>query len=441
MTRTLPGYVVCSTEGQNATYNFSCLLPYAADRTDRLRRETERVLVYWLYVFYLVLGYDPCLQSTEADRLWIQRAKAKPPRRKSAKRKATDKKQVKKSKVEKKVASPSKASTSRSKRVVVEDVDEEDNFDDKPTTTSRRTRTRGAQRPQTAESQSSPQGSSRSRAAKTRANVKLDIQARQFEQVKAEMLSFSRGRVPRGMQESLVSSPRTFGTRVSKRLRRDMEDEEWQQIPPEWLGEGGEHGEEREPEDVEDEERKGKRRRVDRAAPVLGSRSSARMASMRVKKTLKETNDDDVDGDGEEDGDGEADEQDVEAADELEPKSERIALPKTGLESDDESELTQLSDEEDSDDDEKKSTHGGVEHVELAESKAKTKSRARANQSISRGGKANRKVKLVVKEESEEEKEEEPEPEPEPEGELEPEIKEDKNFVEWETVRCSPYAF
>lgn len=81
--------------------------------------------------------------------------------------------------------------------------------------------------------------SSRVRAAKTQANVKLDEQAKQLAAAQAEMKLISKGRYPR---EQKTTSPRRLpptplGTRVSRRLRGVQHEDEWQQIPEEWLKE------------------------------------------------------------------------------------------------------------------------------------------------------------------------------------------------------------
>ena len=74
-----------------------------------------------------------------------------------------------------------------------------------------------------------PGSAGRARAAKTQANAKLDLQARQLLAAKAEFESLNR-------RSSRGSASRPLGTRISRRLRGDEEDDdECQQIPPEWL--------------------------------------------------------------------------------------------------------------------------------------------------------------------------------------------------------------
>lgn len=73
-----------------------------------------------------------------------------------------------------------------------------------------------------------PGSLSRARAAKTQANAKLDLQAKQLAAAKAEFESLNR-------RSSRGSASRPLGTRLSRRLRGEDDDDDWQQIPPEWL--------------------------------------------------------------------------------------------------------------------------------------------------------------------------------------------------------------
>ncbi|TFY83027.1 hypothetical protein EWM64_g983 [Hericium alpestre] len=224
-----------------------------------------------------------------------------------------------------------------------------------------------------------------SRAAKTQANLKLDLQAKELAELKRQAAMEGRkGR--RGSAAAAVdgdadgefsgsaaptrSSPRktrgpplaTPGTRASARLRssgRRDEDEEWQEIPDEWLMEGVEDG--------KTEGRKGKGKVVD-----------------------------------------------------------TVVVPKTGLESDDESvsELTELSEDRSPDEPEE----------EEEEKPAVAKSKQAAN---GKGGRKSARTKraAAVKDGA-------PEPEPEPETiedtepveEPEPEWRPPDDFVEWETL-------
>lgn len=74
------------------------------------------------------------------------------------------------------------------------------------------------------------------RAAKTRAKLKLDAQAKELAEL--NRLADAKTAVPRrahGRRNSIGPS-RPMGTRVSARLR-GAEDDEWQEIPPDWLDE------------------------------------------------------------------------------------------------------------------------------------------------------------------------------------------------------------
>ncbi|TDL14421.1 hypothetical protein BD410DRAFT_797206 [Rickenella mellea] len=122
----------------------------------------------------------------------------------------------------------------------------------------------------------------RARAAKSEAKLKLDEQAKQLVAAKAEMKALGRRKSVKDVwPEESPSSKHVVGTRVSRRLR-GVGDDDWQPIPPEWLA--GDHD-------------KGTGR----------SRTSTRPANGTAKV---------------------------------------VEIRKTGLESDDDSELTELSDTE-----------------------------------------------------------------------------------------------
>lgn len=163
-----------------------------------------------------------------ADRLWLQRPVPSPPK----KRKPKKKKPVpaKKPKVKLRIPLAKTKSVAQSER--------EGGRPSRNQKTARASRRKAAEEPSVS---SSPQSSGRARAAKTQANVMLDLQAKQFLAVKAEMRSLSRNKGHKDMQSPLDSPPKqTMGTRVSRRLRGpEIEDEEWQQVPEEWLAEAG----------------------------------------------------------------------------------------------------------------------------------------------------------------------------------------------------------
>ena len=75
----------------------------------------------------------------------------------------------------------------------------------------------------------------RGRAAKAQANIKLDAQAKERAAFQRDSTTF------RASKKEVVSTPwpgRPVGTRVSRRLRGDVEDG-WQPVPEEWLSEAG----------------------------------------------------------------------------------------------------------------------------------------------------------------------------------------------------------
>lgn len=84
---------------------------------------------------------------------------------------------------------------------------------------------------------SSSTATGRARAAKTQANVKLDLQAKQLAAAKAEMESLNRKSARKSPTKAPVERP--VGIRISRRLRGgandDDDDDEWQPIPEEWL--------------------------------------------------------------------------------------------------------------------------------------------------------------------------------------------------------------
>lgn len=74
-------------------------------------------------------------------------------------------------------------------------------------------------------------GNSRVRAAKTKANARLDIQAKQLAAAKAEIEALNR----RALRRSYPQKDKILGTRKSRRLNTNDSDDEWQQVPEEWL--------------------------------------------------------------------------------------------------------------------------------------------------------------------------------------------------------------
>ncbi|GBE88446.1 predicted protein [Sparassis crispa] len=178
------------------------------------------------------VGYDAKTNAywlIGPDRLWIQRVPPKPP--KGVKRKRTT--------TAKKVATV--ASTSKE--------EPEANDSDSPRSAKRkrappRASTSRASRSRIQQSTEQPQasGSKTTRAAKLQANKKLDAQAKELAEYQRQAAlaarSSSRSHKKGGSQASPAKlSPR--GTRTSARLRGSTakNDDEWQEIPDEWLHE------------------------------------------------------------------------------------------------------------------------------------------------------------------------------------------------------------
>ncbi|KAL5485769.1 hypothetical protein ACEPAI_6810 [Sanghuangporus weigelae] len=184
------------------------------------------------------IGYDAKRNAywfIGADRLWIQRTPPKPPK-KPRKRKAVTNADGRKTKA----ARVEQAGDSKKKRVKSspETGDTPKRRGSKATETPKRIG-RASRRSLAVNDTtlSSPIVSGRARAAKTQANVKLDLQAKQLAAAKAEMDSLNRKLVRNSPTKS--SGQRTVGIRISRRLRggADDDDDEWQPIPEEWLPE------------------------------------------------------------------------------------------------------------------------------------------------------------------------------------------------------------
>lgn len=234
-----------------------------------------------------------------ADRLWLQRSPPKPPK-KATKRKAATNGGKRKAKAPRIEAEEDEVFLTPSRR----DVTRRTSKGVGNSRAASQRNTRGSHHKLEEEITSSPGGRG-SRAAKTQANAKLDLQAKQLAAAKAEMEMLNR----KSKSPSKKSSTRrSLGTRVSKRLRGDDDeeddDDEWQQVPKEWLMDAGEEEEE-----------------VYTPSKTRGTRSSARIKSnhnpvppARNKRQLRNS-----------------------------------MVQKTGLESSDESDLTELSDSDDAD--------------------------------------------------------------------------------------------
>ncbi|KAH9958538.1 hypothetical protein BC827DRAFT_1261223 [Russula dissimulans] len=191
------------------------------------------------------IGYDSKANAywlIGPDRLWIQRDIPKPPRNRKRKRAPTKPKTKPKSSIPltddesdtppapKKRKAPT---TTRSSTIKISAVT--------PQTPSRSTRTRRA--PFSPE-ELGPITSRGPRAAKMQASVKLSAQAKELAELQRQAALESRrsGRrvVSRSPpRRSSPLHPRALGTRMSARLRGVVyDDDEWQEIPDEWLNEG-----------------------------------------------------------------------------------------------------------------------------------------------------------------------------------------------------------
>jgi hypothetical protein len=316
----------------------------------------------------------PLTLSSLADRLWIQRAIPKPPRNRKRKRAPT------KPKPKRVIAlsdddpdtppAPKKrkaATAARSSAISNPNVT--------PKTPSRSARTR---RPLSSPEVLGPITSRGPRAAKMQASVKLSAQAKELAELQRQAALESRRSGRRVMSPSpprKESPRRLLGTRMSARLRGVVQvDDEWQEIPDEWLDDRN-HGEE-----------------------DGGASGSERL-------------------------DGEAE---VGPSSDPDPRPEPESLPdpdtdtqptKTGLETDDDavSELTELSE----------ISPPATVLVSPSKTKKASKKSSGSRRKMSR---SKRQVDETVPIEQ-------PPEEVEPEEEIEPEWRLPDDFVEWETVR------
>ncbi|EJD06674.1 uncharacterized protein FOMMEDRAFT_144617 [Fomitiporia mediterranea MF3/22] len=254
------------------------------------------------------IGYDAKRNAywyIGLDRLWIQRSPPKPPK-KTGKRKAV---------------SHDNSRKTKARRIEHTEKTKSEGTDKSSRTgkTSKSTRPKQASTPRKSgrgsrqssginDEPSAVSLNGRARAAKTQANVKLDLQAKQLAAAKAEMESFNRRSSGR-TSPSKASNHQTLGTRVSRRLRGRQDnddDDEWQEIPEEWLPKDEEAGYKSSP------------------TRASGTRSSTRIKiPARPKK---------------------------EETPPLRSSARNRIARDAGLESDDESELTELSDLESSND-------------------------------------------------------------------------------------------
>ncbi|EGN99035.1 hypothetical protein SERLA73DRAFT_54656 [Serpula lacrymans var. lacrymans S7.3] len=167
------------------------------------------------------IGYDSQKNAywlIGADRLWIQR---EPPRANSKRKRG-----AKSNSIARLGSLTISKGSQRSKKRQRGDIDPDE---DAPS--SKRNAQLG--RPRTL-IDFVPTGARGGRAAKARANQKLDAQAKELAEFQQQMLQHSRKQ--HDSPVITTSSPRKpVGTRLSARLRGAIAEEEWQEIPQEWL--------------------------------------------------------------------------------------------------------------------------------------------------------------------------------------------------------------
>lgn len=157
------------------------------------------------------IGYDAKSNAywlIGADRLWIQR---EPPRQTLKRKRLTNPNTSK---------SNGKKSFNKRQR-----VDSESEPTPPPTTPTRISRRRN----QAPAQNTSPSGSRGARAAKSRANQKLDAQAKDLAEFQRQMAR------NKSTNTRPLTPRRPSGIRVSARLRGNLADDEWQEVPDEWL--------------------------------------------------------------------------------------------------------------------------------------------------------------------------------------------------------------
>ncbi|KAI0259866.1 hypothetical protein BC834DRAFT_973901 [Gloeopeniophorella convolvens] len=339
------------------------------------------------------IGYD---SKTNAywligpDRLWIQRALPKPPR--SLKRKRTPAKPKSKRAATPDDESdapptPKKRKSTASSRSTTIRIPAAAG----PSTPVRPTRTRRGAPPSPEDL--GPTLGRGSRAAKTQASAKLSAQAKELAELQRQAALEGRRsgrRAPSPSPPQRVSPRRPKGTRLSARLHGAVTDDEWQEVPDEWLNDAGEDTAGASESELPDE---------DGAGPSSEAGPDAQHEA-----------------DADADTDADAD----------------MGRPKMGLEDDDDddavSELTALSED------------SPPATVVRAPSRSKKASNKRASSGRRKtAARSKRKARAPVEEEPA--PAEEPAVEAEPEEEVEPEWRPPDDFVEWETICVTLYEW
>ncbi|KDQ59209.1 hypothetical protein JAAARDRAFT_33945 [Jaapia argillacea MUCL 33604] len=172
------------------------------------------------------------------DRLWLQREPPKPPKSLKRKRGAPTRRGN---------DSTSHASTSHAR----EDPPKPSK---PPRTKSLRSRASDAASKRGGQTLTGTSGKGKERAAKSQANIKLDAQAKALAAFKRGVVLDGETPSKRQKTRDLTRTPsRPVGTRASARLRGATQEDEWQQIPDEWLADDANNPEDREP--VHEEEK------------------------------------------------------------------------------------------------------------------------------------------------------------------------------------------
>lgn len=176
-----------------------------------------------------------------ADRLWIQRDIPKPPRNPKRKRAATKRKQKRPAILSDDVSDTSPAPKKRKAVTTARSSTGRNLVTSPKTPTTRSSRTRRA--PPSPEDLG-PITSRGPRAAKMQASAKLSVQAKELAELQRQAALESRRsgkRVPSPSPSRRSSARRPAGTRMSARLWGVAQgDDEWQEIPNEWLNERSE---------------------------------------------------------------------------------------------------------------------------------------------------------------------------------------------------------
>jgi hypothetical protein len=171
-----------------------------------------------------------------ADRLWIQRDIPKPPRNPKRKRAATKRKHKRPAILSDDESNTSPAPKKR-KAVTTARSSASMNLVTSPKTPA--TRSSRTRRPPPSSEDLGPTTSRGPRAAKMQASAKLSVQAKELAELQRQAALESRRsgkRVPSPSPTRRRSTRRPSGTRMSARLWGVAQgDDEWQEIPDEWL--------------------------------------------------------------------------------------------------------------------------------------------------------------------------------------------------------------